>query len=487
MKISKLSRLSVFMLGLTGLLTMSEYAFSKNQCQGGGMSVSFDLSKTNNTHIENRTTYIVVLGIDPATKKHAYVKFNDGNRVGTLVDITDINMNGKNYGISLSELIPNSGGMAQACIPHLTSGRIYISFGNILDMPTDKDTLTPKQPDVNNPQTTTNGTLFDKVEFNYSTSGETVINPTGVDFIAIPYTIQQAGHEYGHFGGLDAVIKNMKTIICRAAGETTDSPECTQRWNHSEWSSLVVYNSANSLMRVDAPGRFGNRFSGYFTNYINELSRYYSSSVNRSIKIDLNELNKGIWSGAFEPNSQTLVFSRDGESGSETLSYNLGSPQASNSILMGAQTPFNNKNAVDATIARDLTSAIVSGMLMRKESAFIGKDFFDAQGNPVFRNKQQMQGLLKYYFNNVDHSVDYVVNQCGATKDAPCVNVYSEAMHALSFDKNIDHPQNSYLNSYAFSYDDFLGMDGTNTQTDAKPATIVIGDMKNRKIPHIDP
>lgn len=154
---------------------------------------------------------------------------------------------------------------------------------------------------------------------------------------------------------------------------------------------------------------------------------------------------------------------------------------------MGAQAPFNNKNAVDATIARDLTSAIVSGMLMRKESAFIGKNFFDSEGNPVFRNKQQMQELLKYYFNNVDYSVDYVVNQCGATKDAPCVNVYSEAMHALSFDKNIDHPQNSYLNSYAFSYDDFLGMDGTNTQTDAKPATVVIGDMKNRKIPHIDP
>ncbi|HHS8276694.1 TPA: beta-1,3-glucanase family protein, partial [Legionella anisa] len=211
MKISKLSRPSILMLGLAGLFTVSGYAFSQTQCQGGGMSVSFDLSKTNNTHIENRNTYIVVLGIDPVTKKHAYVKFNNGNRVGTLVDITDINMNGKNYGISLSELIPNSGGMAQACIPHLTSGRIYISFGNTLDMPTDKDTLTPKQPDVNNPQTTTNGTLFDKVEFNYSTSGETVINPTGVDFIAIPYTIKQAGHEYGHFGGLDGVIKNMKT------------------------------------------------------------------------------------------------------------------------------------------------------------------------------------------------------------------------------------------------------------------------------------
>ncbi|WP_237759390.1 beta-1,3-glucanase family protein [Legionella parisiensis] len=481
-----MSRLSVLMLGLTGLLTISEYAFSQNQCQGGGMSVRFDLSKTNNTHIENRNTYIVVLGIDPTTKKHAYVKFNDGNHIGTLVDITDIKMNGKDYGISLSELTPNSGGIAQACIPHLTSGRIYISFGNTLDIPTDKDLLTPKQPDVNNPQTTTNGTLFDKVEFNYSTSGETVINPTGVDFIAIPYTIQQAGHEYGHFGGLNAVIKNMKTIICRSAGETIDSPGCNQRWLKSEWSSLVVYNSANSLMRIDAPGRFGHRFSGYFTNYINELSRYYSSSIERSIKIDLKELNKGIWSGAFEPNSQTLVFSRDGESGPETLSYNLGSPQVSNSILMGAQAPFKNKNAVDATIARDLTSAIVSGMLMRKESAFIGKNFFDAQGNPVFRNKQQMQELLKYYFNNVDHSVDYNVNQCGATKDAPCVNVYSEAMHALSFDKNIDHPQESYLNSYAFSYDDFLGMDGTNTQTDAKPATIVIGDMKNRKIPHID-
>ncbi|KTD53778.1 hypothetical protein Lsan_4188 [Legionella santicrucis] len=486
MNIFKINKVSILTLGLTGLLAVSECAFSQNECVDGGMSVSFDLSKTNNTHIENKNTYIVVLGIDPTTKKHAYVRFHDSNHVGTLIDITDINMNGKDYGISLSELTPSSEGMAQACIPYLTSGRIYISFGNALDIPTDKGTLTPIQPDVNNPKTTTNETLFDKVEFNYNTHGETVINPTGVDFLAIPYTIQQAGHEYGHFGGLDGVIKNMKSIICHAAGEILNSSECAQRWEHSEWSSLVIYNSENALMRIDAPGRFGHRFNGYFTNYINELSRYYSSSTNHSIKIDLKELKKGVWSGAFKPSTQTLVFTPENGSSSESVSYKLDSPQASNSIFMGAQTPFNNRSAIDSTLARDLTAAIVSGMLMRKESAFIGKDFFDSQGNPVFKNKEQMQQLLPYYFNNIDNSVDYVVNQCGVTQDAPCVNVYSEAVHALSFDKNIEQPQESYTNAYAFSYDDFLGMDGTNTQTDKKPVTIVIGDMKNRKIPHVD-
>lgn len=293
MRIFKINKACIFTLGLTGLLAVSHCAFSQNTCGNGRMSVSFDLSKTNNTRIENKNTYIVVLGIDPATKKYAYVAFNDGNQTGSLVDITDANINGKNYGVSLSELIPSSGGMAKACIPHLTSGRIYVSFGNALEIPTDKRTLTPIQPDVNNPQTTTNGTLFDKIEFNYNTHGETVINPTGVDFIAIPYTIQQAGHEYGHFGGLDGVIKNMKSIICHAAGETLNSSECTQRWEHSEWSSLVVYNSENALMRIDAPGRFGHRFSGYFNNYINELSKYYTSSTNRSIRIDLKELKKG--------------------------------------------------------------------------------------------------------------------------------------------------------------------------------------------------
>ncbi|WP_244940990.1 glycoside hydrolase family 64 protein [Legionella sainthelensi] len=486
MSIFKRNKACILILGLTGMLVVSNCALSQNECENGGMSVSFDLSKTNNARIENKNTYIVVLGIDPATKKHAYVAFNDSNHVGSLIDITDANMNGKDYGISLSELIPSSGGMAKACIPHLTSGRIYISFGNALEIPTDKRTLTPIQPDVNNPRTTTNGTLFDKIEFNYNIHGETVINPTGVDFIAIPYTIRQAGHEYGHFGGLDGVVKNMKSIICHAAGKTLNSSECTQRWEHSEWSGLVVYNSENALMRIDAPGRFGHRFNGYFTNYINELSNYYTTFTNRSIKIDLKELKKGIWSGVFIPNTKTLVFSPENGPSSESVSYKLDSPQASNSILMGSQAPFNNRNAIDSTLTRDLTAAIVSGMLMRKESAFIGKDFFDSQGNPVFKNKEQMQQLLPYYFSNIDNSVDYIVNQCGATQDAPCVNVYSEAMHALSFDKNIEHPQESYTNAYAFSYDDFLGMDGTNTQTDKKPVTIVIGDMKNRKIPHVD-
>lgn len=199
--------------------------------------------------------------------------------------------------------------MAQACIPHLTSGRIYLSFGNPLDMPTDEKSLTPQQPDVNNSTTTTDGTLFDKVEFNYSTNSETVINPTGVDFLAIPYTIKQAGHEFGHFGGLNSVASNMKAIVCKAAGEKPDSGQCNKAWAQSEWSSLVIYDSNKNLLRIEAPGRFGTRFNNYFANYINELSNYYSTAQNRSIKVDLRELKQGMWSGSFEPKSQTLVFS----------------------------------------------------------------------------------------------------------------------------------------------------------------------------------
>ena len=166
-----------------------------------------------NASIKKENTYIVVLGLNPATKKHTYVKFDNGNKLGILSDINSNTINGKDYGIPLSQLTQDSTGFANACIPPITSARIYISFGNPLDMPTDGKTLTPKQPDVNNPQTTTNGTLFDKVEFNYSTNGETVINPTGVDFFAIPYTIKQSGHEYGHAGGLESVITKQR-VAC---------------------------------------------------------------------------------------------------------------------------------------------------------------------------------------------------------------------------------------------------------------------------------
>jgi hypothetical protein len=480
----KLKNKGAFILGLIGLVPISNIALAQSPCQSG-MSVSFDLTQTQNARIKNENTYIVVLGLNPATNKHTYVKFESGNKLGTLVDINSNTINGKDFGIPLSQLTQDNSGFANACIPHITSARIYLSFGNSLDMPTDDKTLTPKQPDVNNPQTTTNGTLFDKVEFNYSTSGETVINPTGVDFFAIPYTIKQGGHEYGHLGGLEGVITNMKTIVCGALDLSPDSSACATQWEQSEWSGLIKYNEEHNLMRVDAPGRAGNSFTGYFDNYLNALSQYYSSNMNRSIKIDLSELNQGIWSGSFIPNTKTIVFKQDAGTNLKTYSYDLSLSQTSNSILMGAQAPFNNIDAIDSTIARDLTSAVVSGMLMRKESAFTGKDFFDEQGNPIFKNKQQMQNIIEFYFNNVDNSVDYSQNQCGGAGNAPCVNVYSEAMHALSSDQYIQHPQQSFLNSYAFAYDDFLGMDGTNTQTDALPAIVVIGDMKNRKIPHI--
>lgn len=483
-------KFAAIIIGFSGLITSNQSAFAQNSCAGGGMSVSFDLSKTNHPGITNQNTYIVVLGINPKTQKFGYVQFKDGTQIGELVDLSSEQSNGKSFGIPLAQLT-HSAGMAQACIPYLTSGRIYISFGNALDIPTDKQSgtgrLTPRQPDVNNPQTTTGGTLFDKVEFNYSTNGETVINPTGVDFIAIPYSIKQAGHEYGHPGGLDGIIANMKSIVCTNSGLHVDSEDCAIRWKNSEWSSLVIFNQQNELLRIDAPGRSGNRFNGYFNNYIEALSNYYTAATNRSIKIDLRELGSkagGIWTGTFLPNSKTLVFTPDG--GKTTMSYNMGTDKTSNSLFMGAQAPFNNINAIDATLARDLSSAIVSGMLMRVPSAFYGKDFFDAQGNPVFKNKEQMHQLIDYYFNNGSNSVDYVTNQCGANKNAPCVNVYSEATHALPNDQFIDHPQTSYTYSYAFAYDDFLGMDGTNTQTDASPATVVIGDMKDRKIPYID-
>jgi hypothetical protein len=471
------------MAAITALFACNTTTFAKGGCPEGRMEVDFDVSQTQNSHIKESNTYIVVLGLNPNSHKHAYVQFSNGN--SKLVDITSAAINGQSYGIPLSQLPRSASNQAQACIPYLTSGRVYLSFGNALDMPTEPNSLTPKQPDVNNPQTTTNGTLFDKVEFNYSTSGETVINPTGVDFLAIPYTIKQAGHEYGHAGNLADVIDNMKTIVCNAANVASNSQSCQQQWQQSEWSSLVKYNNQQALMRIDAPGRSGSNFNHYFANYIAALSEYYSATNHRAIKIDLRELNQGMWQGSFIPNTQTIVFKQQNGSNPKQYRYDLALDKASNSILMGAQAPFNNIDAIDATLARDLTSAIVSGMLMRQPQAFMQYDFFDPDGNPVFKNKQQMQQLMPFYFNNGDNSVDYVANQCGSSHNAPCINVYSEAMHALPGDKYIPHPQSSYIHSYAFSYDDFLGMDGTNTQTDKQPATITIGNMKDRQIPHI--
>lgn len=68
MSIFKRNKACILILGLTGMLVVSNCALSQNECENGGMSVSFDLSKTNNARIENKNTYIVVLGIDPATK-----------------------------------------------------------------------------------------------------------------------------------------------------------------------------------------------------------------------------------------------------------------------------------------------------------------------------------------------------------------------------------------------------------------------------------
>lgn len=68
MKIYKMNRFKILIFSVISLFALDEIAFAKNQCDGGGMLVRFDLSKTNNDRIDNQNTYIVVLGIDPKTK-----------------------------------------------------------------------------------------------------------------------------------------------------------------------------------------------------------------------------------------------------------------------------------------------------------------------------------------------------------------------------------------------------------------------------------
>ncbi|CAH0543236.1 beta-1,3-glucanase family protein [Vibrio marisflavi] len=493
-----INKISINGLLLPSALFFALPTFAQSNIENcsGGMEVKFDLSKVNNDSVNYANTYLTVVGKKQGVDTSAFVKFSAPTKEGELVELSK-QSNGKNYALLLNKFVSTSNNVAQICVPPLISGRIYISVGNPLDLPVVKDGdghYRVQGPDVNNPSTTTNGTVFDKVEFTYTTGGQTVINPTGVDFISIPYTITQEKDVYGRDGSIDSIIDNMKFLVCEAHGYTIESPNCDAAWNKSEWSTLAHYEDINGkvvsentenahLVRVDAPGRFGSTFNKYFNPYIEKLIKYYSVESGKSIKMDLSEINKGIWVGQFQ--DKQLKFYQNGDKATSPIIFNFDG-DFSNSIFLADQGPFTKDTPEKATISRNLSSAIVAGLLMRKDGNSGIDTLFDKQGNTYLANKVQLEKLIPFYFNNGDNTLDYNPNICGQSGGEPCVNIYQQAVHGLVKDNYYIKPDKVYLHSYAFAYDDFLGMDGTNTKTDSYPATITLGNLQHRVFPHTD-
>ncbi|MGL5889971.1 MAG: beta-1,3-glucanase family protein, partial [Bacteroidia bacterium] len=181
-------------------------------------------------------------------------------------------------------------------IPHLQSGRCMVSLNYMMQFPPvtgSNGVVSLQEPNINNPGDANSGILFDKFEFSYDTtgaSGTLYIDPTAVDFFAIPITISLAGETSGAPLGAkrDKLMNTMRATLTKY----------DQTTNHI-WDSLAMRDaSKTTVLRLAAPYlapgfdlSYLSNANQYAINYIDTLCTYYIKT-NNPVLINCGELNQ---------------------------------------------------------------------------------------------------------------------------------------------------------------------------------------------------
>ena len=393
------------------------------------------VDNANNPQIKN--LYVVVKGTNPRTRKQCFVKFNPGSgSVGTLVDITKTTRS-QNYAVSYNTFKNNT-----MHLPNLISGRIYLSLNRKLVMPIvgKAPNLGIADPSPYNKSDPNFQTLYDKVEFTY-TGNTTVINPTAVDYIALPIAISQNNKTYGMTKARSAIFGAIQNTFNKVPSKAA-------------WNKLIEKNSKGTILRILAAGRDPNYFdsnylNGKTYNYISDVWNYYKT---KTIVIDCTELKNippklsgYMYTGKVV--GSKFVFTN----GNKAQDVTLDRP-TSDQFFLASQGTFNAKNGTPrAVIVRNFTAAWSVGLLPVADKTVLSKKYF-------------ADNKSKFYTPN-----SYLSPK--SKQGGPWYNLYAKAIHKQS------------KNDYAWPYDDILGLDGTNTSSDKNPATLTLGTMAKTKVP----
>ena len=400
----------------------------------GAFSVKV-VNNANNPRIQD--LYVVVKGTNPKTKKQCFVKFKaDGSgAVGVLEDITQ-KTDSTTYAVPYNQLKNNT-----MRLPNIISGRIYLSLNNklIMKIVGKAPNLGIAEPSPYNKSDPNYQFFYDKIELTY-TGNNTVINPTAVDFIALPISVKQNNKTYGMTKARSAIFSSIQASFNKAFNKA--------------WQKLLEKNAQGTILRILAAGRNDNYFdknylNGQAYNYITDLWKYYG---NHSIAIDCSELKKilpNLKSYTFTGKvvNNVFVFSN----GTKSQDVKLTRP-TSNQFFLASQGTFEAKNNTPkAIIVRDFTAAWSVGLLPAADDTVLSKKYFTA-------NKANYYKVNKYLSPK-------------GQKSGPWYNLYAKAIHEQS------------KNDYAWPFDDILGLDGTNSATDRYPATLTLGNMSKTRIP----
>lgn len=431
---------------------------------------SLPVEIVNNTKIaDDKAVYVVVKATDPATNKPCLVRFDKDGK--GMCEVVTPQTQFSDYSYSLASL-PSSGSNHLISLPKVASGRMYFSVGSPMEMYIDTSNpgnLAIIDPDGFKPRDQNYYTLYDKIEFSYNNSGVWV-NPTAVDFFSLPIGIQLPGStsgfkQAGLLTSREAIFNQIHAVF------NADDKTPKKIWNNL-FANYKDDQGGQTVLRLMATGKamitnvadttpFDSRYlsnqKDYGFNYIDFLWSYYQ---NNTLTVDCSELRGNpaapkladyIFTGSVKDN----VFKFNNQAGEYPIL--MKKPAESMPFFAGAgllDPGFENNNTPGAIIVREMTSAVIAGLLPANNVTLDKTFFIKNKGSYFTRNP-----LLPVPAGQI-----------------PWYDLYSKALHSFGSSEPI----------YAFAYDDALGQDGTlydPNSTTPSTLTVTLGDMTGTQIP----
>ncbi|MEZ5018441.1 MAG: beta-1,3-glucanase family protein [Flavipsychrobacter sp.] len=383
---------------------------------------------------------------------------------GSLVKI-DQNTNSSKYTYRLDKLkgFNKKTKSVTVLIPNTISGRCMVSLNYPLYMPPVQSTVDSswslQAPSASNITDVNYDIIYDKFEFTYNLKNTMYIDPTAVDFFAIPIGLKSSNDSSGPPPNANRPDL-LKTII-----GVLDSNK------NKKWRALEITDS-NTVLRIDAPYMSPNFDTSYLTgntyNYIDSLTKYYESNI---LKINCDELRDTggqIFDtyhtkpqedpGAYMFTSKKIkkglwVFTNKPKKGKPiVVSINMNQATSFNFFAPGTSPFLTTNKMVISIIVKNITAAFTVGLLPAPDSMLIDDSYInDTTKYPYYKYNKQLK----------------------APKiTGPWYNLYTKALHKAI-------PQ-----IYAFAFDDVLGQSGTLISSDnSDTITLTLCDMGNIKIP----
>ncbi|MEI6633490.1 MAG: beta-1,3-glucanase family protein [Chlamydiota bacterium] len=377
--------------------------------------------------------YVQMLGLDPSgTGNNGHVDLATSTWVAiSESDNTVVPPGGPwshptytGYALKLSELTPEGLHTYSFNMPHIISGRIYVSFeqpayfhvnpGPALEEPSAVDPTLPNYP-----------LIFDKIELDWQNGQDPFLNTTTVDFFSISFMLD--------LNLLDGTSMSRGFTLPRGAimGNLQALP--------APWQYGMVQNGSTAV-RFVAPNKLADTspFAGYFDSYVNTCWNYYTTNL-----LTLTSLpNSPAWSATGQVVAGVFTFTVGGTG--ETVTINNLAGQSAH--IFGCDGP---------------------GYLFTTGSDSIGK-----QGIITTMGAALNRGVLYDGQSGIPDTAAWWNDPSLFYAQSP-TNSYSKVLHEAAYQGFC----------YGFSFDDVGGF-STGVQGNAAEAVITIQAMSDQPVVH---